>query len=205
LIGVVIISALGAIGYSGYRQQVKRAYEAVLKTRLSTASRELVAAELSGTVVTEATCLDGAGLQSSGDFTFSCEERDGRADVFDVKAKPIRDIGVGGILSFGVGEDKICWDVCNAKGSGPTSKLAKTYLSLSSDCSALTRHERKYDCNCSSRNYRSCGWRKCKCRCARGWGCRCQRCYRCMTRTQRICQTCTDVYYKTENGVIVNK
>ena len=205
LIGVAIIGALGAIGSSVYREQAKKAYEAVIKTHLSAASRELVATELNDTVITEATCLDGAGLKNSSNLTYSCEERDGRTDIFDIKAKPMRDIGVGGILSFGVGEDKICWDVCNAKGSGATAKLAKSHLSLSSDCSALTRHERRYSCNCSNRNYQSCGWRKCNCRCARGWGCRCKRCYRCRTKTQKICKTCTDIYYTTENGVIVDK
>ena len=71
LIGVAIIGALGAIGSSVYREQAKKAYEAVIKTHLSAASRELVATELNDTVITEATCLDGAGLKNSSNLTYS--------------------------------------------------------------------------------------------------------------------------------------
>ena len=204
LLIVAIVAILGSIGLATYRQQTKKAYATEVQSQLSAASKKLILAAQGVEETTETNCIENADLHDSNNFTYSCAERDGTSNIFDIHVKPLKDVGVGGVLSFGIGHDKICWDTCDANGSGASAVLAKSHLGLSDNCSALTRNERSYNCNCTNQNYKTCGWRKCNCRCPRGWGCRCDRCYRCNTRTRQVCETCTDIYYTNENGVVVD-
>ena len=204
IIGVAIIGILSSIAILNYREQTKKAHATEIKTQLSSASRKLIPSVAGFESVTEASCLDRAGLDNSNNFSYSCKIREDASKIFDIQVKPLRDIGVGGILSFGIGKDKICWDTCDAKGSGVDAQLFKSHLGLSDNCSSLTRKERDYQCNCSNETYKTCGWRNCNCRCPRGWGCFCDRCYRCNTNTRKVCETCTDVTYVNEDGVVVD-
>ena len=201
---VAIVAILASIGLITYRQQIKKAYSTEVQTQLSAASRKLILTAHGVEETTEANCIKNAELHDSNSFTYSCTKRDGKSNIFDIHAKPLKDVGVGGVLSFGIGHEKICWDICDAQGSGASAILAKSHLDFSDNCSTLTRNERDYDCNCTNQSHRTCGWRKCNCRCARGWGCRCDRCYRCNTSTRKVCQKCTDVYYTNDNGVVVD-
>ena len=205
LISIVIFGILSGIGILGYRQHTKRAYATEVETQLSAASKKLVTTALGLGQTTVANCLNNAELKDSNNFTYSCAARAGASDVFDIYVKPLREIGVGGILSFGIGEDKICWDTCDAKGSGIDAQLSKSHLGISDNCSALTRKERDYQCNCTNDSYQSCGWRRCNCRyIGGGWGWYCtSRCYRCNTYTRKVCETCTEITYVNEDGVVV--
>ena len=199
LVAVLILGSLSAIGTYATRKHIKRAHEAVLGTQLSAASRKLVLTALDDITITEATCLDNADLQPSNEFVYSCAMRDGAPDIFDISVKPLTDIGVGGILSFGIGRDKICWDTCDATGRGDSAVLAKSHLSLNENCSPLTRNERNYDCNCET-NYVQTGneaimncttWITCR---RVGW--------RPIYEWVTTCETCTEISYTNENGVI---
>ena len=153
----------------------------------------------------EASCLDNAGLLNSKRFTYSCSQREGAAGVFDISAKPLGNIGVGGILSFGAGRDKICWDTCDAIGSGDEAVLAKPHLSLNGGCTSLTRNERNYECNCRNQDHQTCGREKFDCICPRGWRCRCKKRFACRTTTREVCDNCTDIYYTNEKGLILDQ
>ena len=204
MIALAITVILGNIATSFYRKQAKEAHATEVKTQLSAASRKLIPSVAGLNFISEETCLDLAKLNDSKNFSYSCKMRDDGSNIFDIHAKPLRDIGVGGLLSFGAGHNKICWDICDANGRGVDAQLSKSHLGLSDNCSALTRKERNYTCNCTNEAYKSCGWKKCKCRCAPGWGCRCKRCYRCDPRTRKVCETCTDITYTNEDGVVVD-
>ena len=124
-----------------------------------------------------------------------------QAIFFDIHVKPIRDIGVGGLISFGKGYDNICWDTCDATGFGDSAQLAKTHLGLSGNCSALTRQERDYDCNCIETASSEClyhGGRRTKPRkpplCGL-WICKDWDKPKCEDVITRTCDTCTEVVY----------
>ena len=204
IIGLVIIGILSSIAILTYREQTKKALATEIKTQLSAASRKLIPTVAGFGSVSQSNCLERASLNDSNNFSYSCNIRQNGNNIFDIHVKPLKDVGVGGVLSFGIGHDKICWDTCDAYGSGPSAVLAKSHLGLGDNCRALTRKERNYNCNCTNENYQTCGWRRCECRCAPGWGCRCKRCYRCDTRTRKVCETCTDIDYINEDGVVVD-
>ena len=204
MIGIIITGILSSISISIYREQAKKAHATEVKTQLSAASRKLIPSVAEFEHVSQNNCLEKANLVSSNKFEYSCQPRQDGSNIFDINVKPLKDVGVGGVLSFGIGHDKICWDTCEAFGYGTNAVLAKTHLGISDDCSALTRKERDYDCNCVNQNYQTCGWRRCNCICPRGWGCRCDRCYRCENRTRKVCETCTEISYTNEDGVAVD-
>ena len=203
MIALVIAGILSSFAISSYREQTKKAHGTEVKIQLSAASRKLISATSGFAETTEANCIANAELHHSKNFAYSCKKRDGDSNIFDIAAKPLRDIGVGGVLSFGIGYDKICWATCDAQGSGVDAELSKSHLGISDNCSALTRKERDYPCNCTNETYETCGWRNCNCICPPGWGCNCDRCYRCDTRTRKVCETCTDITYVNEDGVVV--
>ena len=152
LLIVAIVAILGSIGLATYRQQTKKAYATEVQSQLSAASKKLILAAQGVEETTETNCIENADLHDSNNFTYSCAERDGTSNIFDIHVKPLKDVGVGGVLSFGIGHDKICWDTCDANGSGASAVLAKSHLGLSDNCSALTRNERSYNCNCTNQN-----------------------------------------------------
>ena len=201
MIALVITGILSSIAIPFYREQTKKAHATEVKTQLSAASRNLISAASGFAETTEANCIANAELHNSKNFAYSCKKRDGDNNIFDISAKPLRDIGVGGILSFGVGYDKICWDICNAAGSGASAILSKSHLGLSDNCSALTRNTRTYNCNCTS-NYEQTG-RKAIMNCTTWVGCR-----RVGWQPEygwvKTCATCTDITYTNENGVVVD-
>ena len=201
MIALVITGILSSIAIPFYREQTKKAHATEVKTLLSAASRNLISAASGFAETTEANCIANAELHNSKNFSYSCKKRDGDNNIFDISVKPLRDIGVGGILSFGIGYDKICWDICNASGSGASAILSKSHLGLSDNCSALTRNTRIYNCNCTS-NYERTG-RKAIMNCTTWVGCR-----RVGWQPEygwvKTCATCTDITYTNENGVVVD-
>ena len=213
LFTIVIVSILTGAGIMGYRQQTKKAFATEVETQLSAASKKLITTALGLQKITEGNCLKSAELHNSNNFTYSCTERNDGSNIFDVAVKPVNEIGVGGILSFGVGKDNICWDTCDAKGSGNDAQLSKSHLDLSGNCSALTRRERDYDCNCTetpeetcrrvcSKTFYYCCFgnpTRCSSRCIK------QKCrQKCTTQVVRSCDTCTEITYVNENGVVVD-
>ena len=75
LISVIIISIFGTAGISAFRQQIKMAHATEVVTQLSAASRKLLETTQNRTEITEASCLDNAGLLNSKRFTYSCSQR----------------------------------------------------------------------------------------------------------------------------------
>ena len=198
---IVIVSILSGVGIVTYREQTKKAYATELQTQLSAASRKLISTVRGFNETTEADCIASAELQNSNNFAYSCTKRDGEGNIYDIAAKPLRNIGVGGILSFGIGYDKICWDTSNASGSGPSAVLSKSHLGLSDNCSALTRNVRTYKCNCT-RSYEQTG-RKAIMNCSTWITCR-RVGWRPVFGWVESCDTCTDITYTNENGVVVD-
>ena len=134
--------------------------------------------------------------------------REDGSNIFDIHAKPLRDTGIGGVFSFGIGYDKICWETCDANGFGERAQLAKTHLGLSENCSALTKKVRTYDCNCKNEPKKTCtrschnsyyyccfgNLRRCSNRCVDR---ECSN--KCTTRIFENCNTCTEVIFVNEN------
>ena len=203
LITITILGILSGIATLMYREQVKKAHATEVKTQLGTASKKLsIAAKFDPANITQATCLNHAELNDSQNFIYSCEKRT-NINVFDIAVKPSREIGVGGLLSFEPGNDKVCWDVCDATGSGSSAQLSKKHLDLSGNCSALTRKVIQQPCNCTSSVTRQClyypGGHKrkpsspplCGLWICKGWDKP-----RCKDVTTQTCQTCTVVVYQ---------
>jgi len=201
MIALAITGILSSIAISSYREQTKKAHATEVKTQLSAASRKLISAAKGFAETTEANCIANAELHNSKTFAYSCKKRDGDNNIFDIAAKPLHNIGVGGVLSFGIGYDKICWDICDASGSGASAILSKSHLGLSDNCSALTRNTRTYKCNCTS-NYERTG-RRAIMNCTTWVGCR-----RVGWQPEygwvQTCATCTDITYTNEDGVVVD-
>ncbi|MEB3158024.1 MAG: type II secretion system protein [Synechococcus sp.] len=205
LFTIVIVSILTGAGIMGYRQQTKKAFATEVETQLSAASKKLITTALGLQKITESNCLKSAELHNSNNFTYSCTERNDGSNIFDIAVKPVNEIGVGGILSFGIGKDNICWDTCDATGSGKDAQLSKSHLDLSNNCSALTRQVRDYDCNCTNTPVNNCK-RVCSKTfyyCCFGNPTRCsnrcikQKCRQeCTTQIVSSCATCTDVTYQ---------
>ena len=210
MIGLVIIGILSSIAILTYREQTKRAHATEIKTQLSAASRKLIPSVARFESVSQSNCLERASLNDSNNFSYSCKIRDNGSDIFDIHVKPLKDVGVGGVLSFGIGQDKICWDTCDATGTGQTAQLSKNHLDLNNDCLSLTRQEREVDCNCTQTTTREClyypGGRKTKPRrpplCGL-WICKGWDKPRCNNVTTRTCDTCVEVDYVNQQGVSV--
>ena len=210
LISIVIVGILSGVGIMGYRQHTKRAHEIEVKTQLSAASRKLIPSVSGFESVSDQSCLDRAGLNDSNNFSYSCKTRDDQSNIFDIHVKPLRDVGVGGLLSFGEGYDKICWDTCDATGIGAEAQLAKNHLDLNNGCIALTRKESQVDCNCTQNVKREClyypGGHKTKPRrpplCGL-WICKGWDKPRCRDVTTTTCDKCVEVDYVNEQGVSV--
>lgn len=201
LVTIVMVSIFSSAAIITYREQTKKAYATELQTQFSAASRKLISTAQGFSATTEADCIANAELQDSNNFSYSCTKRDAEGNIFDIAAKPRRNIGIGGILSFGIGYDKICWDTCNASGSGASAVLSKSHLGLSDNCSALTRNVRTYNCNCT-RTYEQTG-REAIMNCTTWITCR-RVGWRAIFGWVENCETCTDITYTNENGVVVD-
>lgn len=150
LIAVAIISILSSVGLASYQQIIKKTREVEVNTQLSAASKKLLESTLTKKrLITQASCLSEASLNDSPDFVYSCTQRDDGSNAFDIHMKPRRDYGVGGLLSFAIGSETICWESCDATGSGSGALLSKTSLGLETGCPSLIRQEQIVDCNCS--------------------------------------------------------
>jgi len=203
---IFILGLLSGGSAIAYRNQLKRAHTVELQLALNAASKNLTF-QFNNDQTKIDNCLDSAGLNNGGKFNFQCSQRDDGSGIFDIHARPMKDIGVGGVMSF-EDENKICWDTCDAWGEGEEATLAKNHLSINSNCEALTRRERRYSCNCRRATickrgrYRSCGRRSSSAMwfirppCRWRWGRYCVR--------RRVCKTCRDIKYVNENGVAVD-
>ena len=213
IVAIAIIGILSSFAFFNAKNNAQKAYETEVKTQLNAASKKLIPALMGASNLNESDCLDYAELKDSHTFTYSCSKREDQSDIFDIYVKPLKDIGVGGILSFGKNRDKICWDTCEAFGFGPNAELAKNHLGLGDNCSALTKQIRSYQCNCTSEPVTNCtricnntfyyccfgNPRRCSNRCVK------QKCRRsCSTQNIQKCDTCTDTNYVNENGVVVD-
>ena len=201
MITIVIVSILSGAGYFAYRSQTKKAHATEIKAQLSAAAKKLTVAVSGHDSVDQATCLAIAELNDSSKFSYACSQRDDGSDIFDIHVKPINDYGVGGVLSFGIGHDKICWDTCDAFGYGGNTVLAKNHLAISSDCVAVTRKERTYNCNCSTERKQT-GRRAIK-NCTTWVGCRTVG-WQAEYGMVETCDTCTDISYINEQGIAVD-
>ena len=207
MIALVTIGILSGISIFMYKEQIKKAYATEVKTQLSAASKKLITSVYASDSIPKESCLDVAGLSNSNNFGYSCKMRDDGSNIFDISVKPRRDLGVGGLISFGIGYEKICWDSCDATGFGESAQLAKTHFELSDNCSALTRQETDYDCNCTETVSREClyypGGRRTKPRrpplCGL-WICKGWDKPRCRSVATKTCDTCTEVSYVNESG-----
>lgn len=204
LITITVVSILSGIATLVYQEQVKKAHATEVKTQLSAASRKLsITTAFDPADITEANCLNTAELHDSQNFAYSCKKRDGNRNIFDITMKPRRELRVGGLLSFGPGNNKICWDVCDATGAGDDAQLAKNHLDLDGNCSGLTRKEITKDCKCTEEIIKEClyypGGHKKKPRrpplCGL-WICKGWDKPRCRDVPKKTCQTCTEIVYQ---------
>ena len=201
MITIVIVSILSGAGYFAYRSQTKKAHATEIKAQLSAAAKKLTATVSGHDSVDQATCLAIAELNDSSKFGYACSQRDDGSDIFDIHVKPLNDYGVGGVLSFGIGHDTICWDTCDAFSYGDNTVLAKNHLGVSSDCVAVTRKERNYKCNCSN-EYKQTG-RRAIMNCTTWVGCR-RVGWQAEYGWVETCDTCTDISYVNAQGIAVD-
>ena len=189
LITVAIISILSSVGFISYQQVIKKTREVEVKTQLSAASKKLAEVTAANyNDMTEASCLSQASLNDSADFVYSCTQRDDGSEAFDIHMKPRHDYGVGGLLSFAIGSEIICWESCDATGSGSGAILSKTSLGLETGCPSLIRQENIVDCNCGEPIWKIVGsqpikncttWTTCKITGSKpiwGWETSCEKC-----------------------------
>jgi len=205
LIVISIIGALSSLAVATHQRIVKKSHQNTLGLTLNSGARKIAVSNIDDEEISSENCLQIAGLSPMGHFQMSCSLRSEDEPIFDISAKPIKPIGVGGLLSFNANTGASCWKTCDATGSGESATLSINHLSLDGKCRALKKEVTTYDCNCVTVPVETCNQ---TCRnefyycCPKHGGPCSSKCIRtkcsnsCSTTNKTTCDTCSKTEFK---------